>query len=143
MVLYPSVLLTVDTTTFNPSSRSYTTILSLSNAQNISQYLFVNQRIRNQTTGVYPNVESAFTSRFAAVATPEQLSSLGVNCPLPGTSFYLANTTTIVTNTLEFASTVVQEVCQELTNLVNDIIAQQNLTSASYTVNSFGVTPTS
>lgn len=103
--------------------------LEVTSSQNITRNIFVKRRLYTITGG--------FNDVFVAIATPEQIESLGVLAPTADTTFFLDSKITLLENTVEYLNAVLQEILQELQNLVIDVELIQNIEqSAIYTITS-------
>jgi len=118
-----SITLLQSTTVYVPNLTSYKMSLSVTNAQNITNTVFVKQRLRNSSNQI--------NDVFAAIATPNQLASLGVGAPTADTSYFLDSKVCLIANTVEYLNEVLQEILQELQSLVTDVELLDNLEESS------------
>lgn len=99
------------------------------NAQNMSDKIFVKQRIRNFAKGV-------FDDTFVAVCTPAQLEDFEEDAPGEGTSYYRTNTIELIARTAEEMQAVFNSLVYETKKLVVDLSDLENLSSAEvYVIN--------
>ncbi len=110
--------------------------LQVTGSQNIPATVFVLRRFK--TTSKTNN------DVFAAIASPEQLESLGVNAPYANTSFFLASEVSLVATTVEGLNDILQEILRELEDLCTDYeLLQNQTTQISFNISASGVTANS
>ena len=117
-----------------PEISSYKLVVEAVNAENMSDKVFVNQRVHNFAKGV-------FEDTFVAVCTPTQLEDFEEDAPAKGRSYYRTNKIELVMQTPETIDTVFESVLFEVKKLVQDLEALDNLNAAVvYTITQDGVT---
>lgn len=103
----------VDTNRELSSYRLYVTAI---NAQEMTNKVFIKQRIVNFSKGTTDDV-------FAGVCTPSQLEDLGEDAPLAGTSFFRSNSVDLIATTSEELKNLLDSVVYEVKKLVDDLAA--------------------
>jgi hypothetical protein len=106
-----------------PDISSHKLIVSTTNAQNMSDKIFVNQRIRNFARDRFDEV-------FVAVCTPTQLEDFEEDSPSEGTSYYRTNRIELIARTAEELQTVFNSLVYETKKLVVDLTDLENLVDA-------------
>jgi hypothetical protein len=106
-----------------PEISSYKLVVSTVNAQNMSDKIFVKQRIRNFARDRFDDV-------FVAVCTPTQLEDFEEDAPGEGTSYFRTNTIELVARTAEEIQTVFDSLVYETKKLVVDLTDLENLEQA-------------
>lgn len=103
-----------------PDISSYKLVVSTTNAQNMSNKIFVNQRIRNFAKNRFDDV-------FVAVCTPTQLEDFEEDAPGEGTSYYRTDTIELIARTAEELQAVFDSLVYETKKLVVDLTDLENL----------------
>jgi hypothetical protein len=116
-----------------PDISSYKLVVETLNAQDMPDKIFVKQRITNYS-------KQDFDGVFVAVCTPVQLEDFEEDAPGHGTSYYRTNTIELVARTPEYLQEVFDSLLYEVTKLVNDLNALDDLGDAQvYTIGATGV----
>ena len=105
-----------------PEISSYKLVVSTINAQNMSDKIFVNQRIRNFARDRFDDV-------FVAVCTPTQLEDFEEDSPGEGSSYYRTNRIELIARTAEEIRTVFSSLTYETKKLVVDLTDLENLSA--------------
>lgn len=106
-----------------PGISSYKLVVSAINAQNMSDKVFVKQRIRNFA-------KNTIDDTFVAVCTPAQLEDFEEDAPAEGTSYFRANTIELISRTPEHLVEVFDSLIYEVKKLVVDLTDLENLSQA-------------
>jgi hypothetical protein len=115
-----------------PGISSVKLVVEAINPENMSDKIFVKQRIHNFSKGDFEDV-------FAAVCTPAQLEDLQEDSPADGTSYFRANAIELVSETEEHLDTVFGSMLYEVKKLLVDLDAMDRLkTAVVYNVPSEG-----
>lgn len=105
----------------NRELSSYRLYVAAVNAQEMTNKVFIKQRIVNFSKGTTDDV-------FAGVCTPSQLEDLGEDAPLAGTSFFRSNSVDLIATTSEELKNLLDSVVYEVKKLVDDLSALDLLT---------------
>lgn len=117
-----SIQLLKQSTVEVPEISSYKLVVSTINAQNMSDKIFVNQRIRNFARDRFDDV-------FVAICTPTQLEDFEEDSPGEGSSYYRTNTVELIARTAEEIRAVFSSLVYEAKKLVIDLSDLENLSS--------------
>lgn len=117
------ITLLQSSTVYVPNLTSYQMTLEVTSSQSITKNVFVKQRVRTSSNN--------FNDIFVAIATPNQIETLGVGAPTSDTSYFLDYQICILANTVEYLNSVLEEILQELKNLVTDVELLQNTAEGS------------
>jgi hypothetical protein len=105
----------------NRELSSYRLYVEAINAQEMTNKVFIKQRIVNFSKGTTDDI-------FVGVCTPTQLEDLGEDSPLAGTSFFRSNSIDLVATTSEELKNTLDSVIFEVKKLVDDLSALDVLT---------------
>ena len=97
-----------------PGISSMKLVVEARNNQEMTDKIFVYQRVRNFASG-------DFEDTFVAVCTPTQLEDFGENSPADGSSYYRSNRVELVGRTPEMLQTVFESLLFEVKKLVVDL----------------------
>lgn len=112
-----------------PALSSFKLLVEAINAQNMSDKIFVNQRIRNFA-------KDTIDDTFVAVCTPTQLEDFPEDSPEEGSSYYRTNRVELIGRTPEFLQEVFETLLFEVKKLVVDLTDLENLKAAEvYNIN--------
>jgi len=125
-----SIQISKRSTIYIPDITSFKLVVETLNAENMSDKIFVNQRIRNFA-------KERFDDTFVAVCTPVQLEDFPEDSPEEGSSFYRTNRIELVGRTPEYLQTVFDSLVYEVKKLALDLDQLDLLTDAeTYTISS-------
>lgn len=125
-----SIQISKRSTIYIPDILSFKLVVETLNAENMSDKIFVNQRIRNFA-------KERFDDTFVAVCTPVQIEDFAEDSPEEGTSFYRTNSIELVGRTPEYLQTVFESLVYEVKKLVLDLEQMDYLSEAEvYTITS-------
>jgi hypothetical protein len=108
------IQLSTTSSEFVPDLMSFKCIVTAINPEEMTDKIFVKQRIRNFA-------KDTFEDFFVAVCTPVQLEDFDADAPAEGTSYYRTNKIEIVVRTAEMVTTVVESLLYEVAKLVMDL----------------------
>jgi hypothetical protein len=129
----PQLVILQSATIYNSTLNSYEMSLEVTSSQNISSNIFVKQRLRTSN--------NCINDVFAAIASPNQLESLGIGSPTADTSYFLDSQITLITNTAEYMGTILQDILSQLQKLTIDVQLLQTLVPATtYTITPSAIT---
>jgi len=115
-----------------PGISSMKLVVEARNNQEMTDKIFVYQRIKNFALG-------DFEDTFVAVCTPTQLEDFGENSPSEGSSYYRSNRVELVGRTPEMLQTVFESLLFEVKKLVVDLTDMDSLTQAEiYNISAIG-----
>jgi hypothetical protein len=125
-----SIQISKRSTIYIPDITSFKLVVETLNAENMSDKIFVNQRIRNFA-------KERFDDTFVAVCTPVQLEDFPEDSPEEGSSFYRTNRIELIGRTPEYLQTVFESLVYEVKKLTLDLDQLDSLTAAeTYTISS-------
>ena len=125
-----SIQISKRSTIYIPDISSFKLVVETLNAENMSDKIFVNQRIRNFA-------KEQFDDTFVAVCTPVQLEDFAEDSPEEDTSFYRTNSIELIGRTPEYLQTVFESLVYEVKKLVLDLEQLDSLSEAEiYTITS-------
>lgn len=107
-------------TVHDPNSESWRMTLEVTSSEDITKYVFVNQRLRNF-------IKNNFEDAFAAVCTPTQIEDLDIGSPSAATSYFRVSKIDIVVRSLAYLEEIFLAILRELQNLVKDVESLNNL----------------
>lgn len=106
-----------------PGISSFKMVVEAINAENISNKIFVKQRIRNFA-------KENHEENFVAVCTPTQLEDFDEDSPAEGTSYFRTDKIELVGTTAEYLNTVFESLLYEVKKLLVDLDDMDNLSAA-------------
>ena len=101
-------------TTYNPDYQSYQMQVTISAAENITDKIFVNKRIKNY-------FDDSFQDVVVAIATPVQLEDFPEDKPEGELGFFRTNNVLVVGRTPDFLNYWWTEASAEIQALVTDV----------------------
>lgn len=101
-------------------NKAFRTTLEILSSEDITKYVFVNQRIRDY-------IKNNFEDVFAAVSSPTQLEDLDIGSPSAETSYYRTHCIDIVTYSMNYMNEIVDSILIELQKLLRDFEALNRL----------------
>jgi hypothetical protein len=119
-----SIQLVKQSTVELPDISSYKLVVKAVNAQNMSDKIFVKQRIRNFA-------KSSLDDTFVAVCTPTQLEDFEEDAPGEGSSYFRTNEIELIGRTPEWMVAVFNSLLYETKKLVVDLTDLDHLNAAT------------
>jgi 5'-deoxynucleotidase YfbR-like HD superfamily hydrolase len=117
-------------TAFDPRLGGYRLVLEVSETEDITSKIFVNQRIKSFSS-------DTFEDFFVAVATPAQLEDFEKDSPGEGSSYYLTDKIDLLTRDADYLEEVFNDIISEVQKLISDIEALADLqNSGTYIITS-------
>ena len=118
-----SIQLSKRSTVEVPGLSSFKLVVEAINAQDMTNKIFVNQRIHDFA-------KESVEDYFVAVATPTQLEDFPENSPVAGSSYYRTNRIELIGRTPEYMQEVFETLLFEVKKLVIDLSDLENLKAA-------------
>ncbi len=113
---------------YDESIASYRMIVEVTQANDITSKIFVNQRLRNFTSQSFEDV-------FVAVATPAQIEDFAENAPNEGSTYLRTSKIDVVSRNAAYLESVFEDIISNVQKLLEDVEALQVLdTELEYTI---------